>query len=138
MVAVFVSVFIAGQVESFDSGLYLLDRERGARGLVRPGHFLDQMSHICLDQAWLAGRLHFIFMTNMEVLNRIWGARGYRYAMMMAGGMGERIYLAASALGLGCCGIGAFYDREASELLDLNSESRVLYVVATGPVKAIS
>jgi len=131
--------FIAGQVESFDSGLYLLDRERGARGLVRPGHFLDQMSHICLDQAWLAGAaLHFIFMTNMEVLNRIWGARGYRYAMMMAGGMGERIYLAASALGLGCCGIGAFYDREASELLDLNSESRVLYVVATGPVKAIS
>ena len=131
--------FIAGQVESFDSGLYLLDRERGAISLVQPGHFLDQMSHICLDQAWLAGAaLHFIFMTNMAVLDRTWGARGYRYAMMMAGSMGERLYLTASALGLGCCGIGAFYDREVSELLDLNSESSALYVVAVGPVKAIS
>ncbi len=55
--------------------------------------------------------------------------------MMMAGGMGERLYLTASALGLGCCGIGAFYDREASGLLDLNNKSRVLYVVAVGPVK---
>jgi len=131
--------FLAGQVESVDSGLYLLDRERGDIGLVRPGHFLNQMSHICLDQGWLAGAaLHFLFMTNMEVLDRTWGARGYRYAMMMAGGMGERLYLAASALGLGCCGIGAFYDRETSELLGLNSESRALYVVATGPVKALS
>ena len=131
--------FLAGQVESFASGFYLLDRERGAIGLVRPGHFLDQMSHICLDQAWLAGAaLHFIFMTNMAILDRTWGARGYRYAMMMAGSVGERIYLAASALGLGCCGIGAFYDREASELLGLNSESRAIYVVAVGPVKAIS
>jgi len=56
--------------------------------------------------------------------------------MMMAGSMGERLYLTASALGLGCCGIGAFYDREASELLGLNSESRALYVVATGPAKS--
>jgi len=130
--------FIAGQVESFDSGLYLLNRERVAIGLVRPGHFLDQMSHICLDQGWLTGAaLHFIFMANMEVLDRTWGDRGYRYAMMMAGRMGERLYLAASALGLGCCGIGAFYDREASELLGLNSGSRALYVVAVGPVKAL-
>ena len=127
--------FLAGNVESLDSGLYLLDREKGAIGLVRSGHFLEQMSHICLDQGWLAGAaLHFIFITNMEVLDRTWGARGYRYAMFTAGSMGERLYLAASALGLGCCGIGAFYDREASELLGLNSESRILYVVAIGPI----
>ena len=130
--------FLAGQVESFDPGLYLLDRERDATGLVRKGRFLNQMSHICLDQTWLAGAaLHFIFLTNMEVLDRTWGVRGYRYAMMMAGSMGERIYLAASALGLGCCGIGAFYDREISELLGLNSDSIALYIVATGPVKSL-
>ena len=131
--------FVAGGVESLDSGLYLLDRERAAIGLVRPGHFIDQMSHACLDQGWLArAALHFLFMADMEALDRKWGARGYRYAMMMAGSMGERLYLAASSLGLGCCGIGAFYDREVVELLDLSGGSRVLYVVAVGPVKAIS
>jgi len=58
--------------------------------------------------------------------------------MMMAGRMGERIYLAASSLGLGCCGIGAFYDEEARDLLGLNRESRVLYLVDVGPVKSLA
>ncbi|MBW1733381.1 MAG: nitroreductase family protein [Deltaproteobacteria bacterium] len=52
--------------------------------------------------------------------------------------MGERIYLAASSLGLGCCGIGAFYDEEARDLLGLNRESRVLYLVDVGPVKSLA
>jgi nitroreductase len=57
--------------------------------------------------------------------------------MLTAGRLGERLYLAATALGLGCCGIGAFYDFEAVELLDLKKESRLLYLVAVGPVKSI-
>ena len=36
---------------------------------------------------------------------------------------------------LGCCGIGAFYDDEVAELLGLNEQSRLLYMVATGPIK---
>ena len=41
----------------------------------------------------------------------------------------------AQALGLGCCGIGAMYDGEASTLLGLTSGSRLLYAVSAGPVK---
>jgi nitroreductase len=55
--------------------------------------------------------------------------------MMRAGQLGERLYLVATALGLGCCGIGAFYDMEAVELLGLESTSRMLYLVGVGPVK---
>jgi len=73
----------------------------------------------------------------MMSLERSWGPRGYRYAMMTAGLMGETLYLAASALGLGCCGIGAFYDGEASSLLGLNESSRVLYVVSVGIIKSM-
>jgi nitroreductase len=65
------------------------------------------------------------------------GARGYRYAMFTAGRLGERLYLVATALGLGCCSIGALYDWEATELLGLNDASRLLYRVAVGPVKKI-
>jgi nitroreductase len=57
--------------------------------------------------------------------------------MLTAGLMGERLYLAASALGLGCCGIGAFYDGEASRLLGINESSRVLYVVSLGILKSM-
>ncbi len=96
------------------------------------------MAHVCLDQAWLANAaVHFVFMTNLHTLDRVWGARGYRYAMMTAGMMGERLYLVAEAMGLGCCGIGAFYDSEAAEILNLNTESRLLYLVAVGVVKGL-
>jgi SagB-type dehydrogenase family enzyme len=96
------------------------------------------MTRVCLDQAWLVNAaVHFVFMTNLQTLDRLWGARGYRYAMMTAGMMGERLYLVAEAMGLGCCGIGAFYDAEAAELLSLNPDSRLLYLVAVGAVKGL-
>jgi nitroreductase len=38
-------------------------------------------------------------------------------------------------MGLGCCGIGAFYDDEAIELLQIPEGKELLYLVALGPVK---
>jgi len=128
--------FLLGSAEGRTSGFYLVDTSSPKLGIVKPGSLNEKMSRICLDQAWLANAaIHFLFMTNAEALDRRWGARGYRYAMMTAGRIGERLYLVATSLGLGCCGIGAFYDEEAAELLGLNNESRLLYLVAVGPVK---
>jgi nitroreductase len=56
--------------------------------------------------------------------------------MLAAGRMGQRLYMAATAMGLGCCGIGALYDGEAAELLGLNEASKLLYLVGVGPVKS--
>ena len=67
----------------------------------------------------------------------MWGARGYRYAMLTAGRLGQSIYLGATALGLGSCGIGALYDGEARDILGLNQKSCLLYLVAAGPVKRL-
>jgi len=128
--------FLLGSAEGLGSGFYLVDPSSLKLGMVKPGSLNEKMSRICLNQAWLANAaLHFLFMTNAEALDRRWGARGYRYAMMTAGRIGERLYLVATSLGLGCCGIGAFYDEEAAELLGLNNESRLLYLVAVGPIK---
>jgi SagB-type dehydrogenase family enzyme len=123
--------------QGIDPGFYLLDGDKGYLRRVKSGHFLDMMTHICLDQKWLANAaVHFVFLTDVEILDSYYGARGYRYAMMVSGRMGERLYLASTAMGLGCCGIGAFYDFEASQLLELTSNSRLLYLVAVGPVKS--
>jgi SagB-type dehydrogenase family enzyme len=130
--------FLLGDAEGLSPGFYLLDTVRKSTGLVQPGLFMERMARISLDQAWLAHTaLHFLFFTNLDFLDRVWGPRGYRYAMMAAGRMGERLYITATTLGLGCCGIGAFYDGEAAELLGLNKESRLLYLVAVGTVKAL-
>ena len=129
--------FIVGRARDFEPGLYLLDSFSGSYGIISREISDDRMAHICLDQTWISNAgVHFIFMTNLQTLDRVWGARGYRYAMMIAGRMGERLYLVAEAMGLGCCGIGAFYDFEAAECLGLNAESRLLYLVAVGVFKA--
>jgi SagB-type dehydrogenase family enzyme len=128
---------LAGNVEGMEPGFYLLDTKRNSLGLVMSGDFMESMAHICLDQQWLANAaMHFLFLSNLDLMDRTWGARGYRYAMLTAGRMGQRLYMAATAMGMGCCGIGALYDGEAAERLKLNEMSRLLYLVAVGPVKS--
>ncbi len=130
---------LAGRVEGIQPGFYLLDWMSKSIGLADAGSFIRPMTAICLDQDWLAqAAVHFLFMAHLGQLDEQWGARGYRYALLDAGRLGERLYLAATALGLGCCGIGALYDQEAADLLGLNAESRLLYLVAVGPVKSRS
>ena len=128
--------FLAGNVEGLDPGCYWLDRAQERVGTAGSGALMARMAHVCLDQEWLAhASLHVFFATNLELLDKVWGPRGYRYAMMTAGRLGQRIYLAATSFGLGCCGIGAFYDSEAAALLGLNEKSAMLYLLGVGPVK---
>jgi nitroreductase len=116
--------------------VYLLDMTGQAPVITATRSLPAKMAQICLDQAWLANAgVHFLFMTDLKALDQARGVRGYRHAMMTAGRLGERLYLVATAMGLGCCGIGAFYDMEVAEFLGLGETSRMLYLVAAGPVK---
>ena len=128
--------FLVGRVEDFHQGFYRLSDEGKSFGLLKSGSFVEKMAGVCLDQLWLANAgLLFLFMCNLKTLDNTYGARGYRYAMLEAGILGQRLYLGSTALGLGCCGIGAYYDNEARELLSLIEDSYLLYLVAVGRVK---
>jgi SagB-type dehydrogenase family enzyme len=129
---------LTGNVEGVQTGFYLLDPEKQKIGIVREGDMTTQMSKVCLNQEWLANAaVHFLLITNLDYLDRLHGPRGYRHAMITAGRLGQMIYLGATANQLGCCGIGALYDGEARELLGLNAQSALLYLVAAGPVKRL-
>jgi SagB-type dehydrogenase family enzyme len=128
---------LIGQVEGFEPGFYLLDTVDHKLGCLSKGSLTEKMAAVCLDQKWLANAsLHFLFLADLGLLNSRYGPRGYRYALMTAGRLGERLYLLATAMGLGCCGIGAFYDREAIKLLNLDDPWRMLYLVAVGSIKS--
>ncbi len=130
--------FLADGVQDLEEGFYVLDHARRRYGLLRPGRLVEKMAAVCLNQQWLArAAVHFLFMADLAVLDRCFGARGYRYAMLSAGGLGQVVYLGATALGLGACGIGALYDDEAGALLRLAERSALLYLVAAGPVKRV-
>jgi nitroreductase len=57
-----------------------------------------------------------------------------------AGAIGQRLYVAAEALGLGATGIGAFYDDEVHDYLNLTPEGQVVYIsrsVTRFPIRAL-
>lgn len=123
-------------VEGMEDGVYQLSHDSAMLVRIKKGVFQEALSRVCLDQSWLANAaINFLFMANLAGLERFFGPRGYRALLMDAGRIAQRIYLAATGLFLGCCGIGALYDEEAKDLLDLNQDSALFYVVASGKVK---
>ncbi len=128
--------FLTGTGLPLSPAFHVLDADAHRLGRVFDGRLTESMAAACLDQMWLkqAG-LHLLFMADPAALDRTWGPRGYRYAMIEAGRLGQQAYLAATALGWGACGIGAIYDREAADLLDLTEAGALLYLVGVGPVK---
>jgi SagB-type dehydrogenase family enzyme len=65
-----------------------------------------------------------------------YGQRGTRYIYLDAGHAGQNLYLAAAALGLGCCAIGAFFDDEINSLLGVDGENEtIVYMASVGRVR---
>ncbi|BEQ16500.1 SagB/ThcOx family dehydrogenase [Desulfoferula mesophila] len=107
-----------------------------ALALVETGDRRAAAARACLDQMWVGqAALSLVLWADPARLDAAAGERGYARAMLAAGRAGQRLYLAATALGLGCCGVGAFYDAELAAAAALPSGAWPLYLVAAGPVK---
>jgi SagB-type dehydrogenase family enzyme len=75
----------------------------------------------------------FSMIGDFESATRSFGDRGYRYVHFEAGALGQRMYLAAEALGLRATGIGAFFDDEVHRYLSLAPEQgQIVYHFAIG------
>ena len=131
-----VPAMICQNLEGLADGLYTFSSDGSQLACMHSGSQADALARVCLDQAWISrAAVNFLFLADIDAVESALGSRGYRYVMMHAGRAGQRIYLAAEAFGLGCCGVGAMYDTEAAELLALKTGSVLLYAVAAGPVK---
>ncbi len=132
---VFCSVLSAA-CEGIQNGQYGFDPERLRLIPIQQGTMTEQMADIALQQRWLSqAGMHITFVSSLQELHAIWGPRGYRYAMLSAGRLAHRVYIAATAVGLGCCGIGAFFDWRAAAFLQLPPQCALLYFVGVGPIR---
>ncbi len=65
-----------------------------------------------------------------------YGDRGRRYIFLDAGHVGQNTYLAATALGYGCCTIGAFDDGAMNEAVGVDGKIEiVVYAASVGPAE---
>src|SRR5690606_26314849 len=105
----FIQLYLyAHRVEGLEAGVYRFWPERGELEQIRRGDQRVAAAGLSLGQD-LAGNacVAFTMIGDFERAVRAHGDRGYRYVHFEAGAMGQRMYLAAEALGLGATGIGA-------------------------------
>lgn len=123
---------ILGLLSQFELGIYavvqaVIGMEPGVyrdERCLKTGEFREQMGYLCINQAIARDSAVTLFFVS--------DGQQYQTALQLAGLLGHRVYLAAAALGLGCSGIGAFYDDETAAFLD--TEHSILYAVAIGPI----
>ena len=122
------------RVEGLGWGVYRYWPEHGELEKIKAGDQRLVAAALSLGQD-LAGNacVAFSMIGDFENAASIYGDRGYRYVHFEAGALGQRMYLAAEALGLGATGIGAFFDEEVNRYLSLAPElGQVVYHFAIG------
>jgi SagB-type dehydrogenase family enzyme len=122
------------RVDGLEPGVYRYAADRGEFELVRPGDQRVMAAGLSLGQD-LAGNacVAFSMIADLDRATELHGDRGYRYAYFEAGAIGQRLYLAAEAFGLGATGIGAFFDEEVHRYLNLTpGQGQVVYHFAIG------
>ncbi len=121
-------------VEGLDPGVYLFHPGSRSLSLVKEGDFSNDTFLASYRQDF-CGTADVVFIKTVEwaALSQPDGDRGYRYACLRSGIVGNGLYLAATALNLGPCGVGAFLDEEAAALIGCDPElESVLYLTAVG------
>ena len=95
------------RVTGLDPGVYRYVRETQRLDLLKHGDQRVMAAALSLGQD-LAGlsAVTFSMIADLARAMAEFGDRGYRYVHFEAGAIGQRLYLAAEALGLGATGIG--------------------------------
>ncbi len=107
---------VINRVVGMESGLYQEEK------LIKNGDFREQAKYLCVNQALGRDSAVTLFVTS--------NYSNYQTAMQFAGWLGQRLYLISNYLGIGCSGIGAYYDDETTKFLDTNQD--ILYALAIG------
>jgi len=122
------------RVDGLEPGVYRFWPQHAELHVIKSGDQRVAAAGLSLGQD-LAGNacVAFSMIGDFDRAARAHGDRGYRYVHFEAGAIGQRLYLAAEALGLGATGIGAFYDEDVHRYLHLTPEQgQVVYHFAIG------
>lgn len=122
------------RVEGIKAGLYHYRVDHHQLEILKEGDSSREVRKGALDQA-MVERAAVVFIHSALFFRSKWKylQRAYRYVFLDAGHIAQNLALAAEALGLGSCQIGAIYDDEMNALLGLDgTEESVIYMSSVG------
>jgi SagB-type dehydrogenase family enzyme len=125
------------RVEEMEPGLWHLNLPDFSLELLNSLDTRQALVQAGLGQRFLGdAAVNFIWT---GILNRaMWKyrERAIRYIFLDAGHICQNLMLAATALGLGCCPVGAFFDEEVESLVEVDGVEEVaLYLASVGPLR---
>jgi SagB-type dehydrogenase family enzyme len=125
---------VVHNVEGVERGVYHYAYREHALELVRAGDFRQHVVDHGIFQEFLGRCGVVLYLTMiMQRMRPKYQDRSYRYGLLEAGHLGENAYLAATSMGLGACGVGAFMDDAMNEMLGVDGvEEAAVYMLAAG------
>ncbi len=115
-------------------GIYHLEVQDFVLEQLAEGNFGEALTEASLSQYQCArAAVVFVWSAIPRRTMSKYGSRGMRYIFMDVAHICQNLLLAAAALGLGACPIGAFFDDEVNQLLGLDGEEEtVIYLASVG------
>jgi SagB-type dehydrogenase family enzyme len=122
------------RVDGVEPGLYHFDPLRGSLGVVSTALTAGDVARLSTYPEIVAGCAALLLVAAVFGRTRFkYGLRGYRFALLEAGHVGQNVVLTATALGLAAVPLGGFYDRATDEFLGLDGVNEsTLYTIAVG------
>ncbi|MEW6203546.1 MAG: SagB/ThcOx family dehydrogenase [bacterium] len=123
---------VVNNIAGLEQGVYHHDVRRFALEMLKKGKFGEKTADACLGQNMCeTAAVVFIWTAVVPRCRSKYHERAYRYIYMDAGHIGQNVYLAATAMNFGCCGIGAFYDDEVNAIVDADGKIETAVYLAT-------
>jgi len=124
---------VVGSVEDVARGVYKYKPQQHELIRVLEGEQRKALAKAALDQQSVAqGAIDIVITAIYDRTTRKYGNRGIRYVHMEAGHAAQNVYLQAVAMNLGMVVIGAFYDDQVKEVLNLPEDEEPLYIMPVG------
>jgi len=125
---------VINNVTSLERGLYHYDIQEHSINFLKEGDFRSEVAEGCLGQNMaFTSAINFIWTAMIGRSQWKYLQRCYRYIYLDAGHIGQNFYLIAEALGLGACTIGALYDDELNQFLEIDGKNETtIYIGVVG------
>ena len=121
-------------VDGFDPGIYHFRPHVFDLELLKKGNYARELTDAALGQTIVMGaQVTFIWSAVVERSKWKYRQRAYRYIYLDAGHIAQNLYLAAEALTLGVCAIGALFDDRVNSIIGVDGiEETVIYMATVG------
>ncbi len=125
---------VLNNVEGIEPGIYHYNMKNHQLDQLKSGDFRTDVARAALDQDMAySANVVFVWTALFERSKWKYKQRAFRYVYLDAGHIAENLALAAVALGLGTCQIGALYDDEVNQLVGIDGAAEsILYMSVVG------